>query len=114
MSYLIFNHSLLSSTNSYNGQKAFFIDKNVLIYSCGNSIKFYNTENKSLSSFQPSLNTTNSEANTIGLLTANASNNVFAFSDTDMPPNVHVYENGSKIQQLSRLESNRVSRFDLK
>ena len=82
-----------------------------MIYSCGNSIKFYNTDKKTHFSFQPPLNKTEDETNTLCLLTANASNNLFAFSDTEMPPNVHVYENGAKIKQLSRLESNVISRL---
>ena len=97
----------ISWTDSYNGQKAFFVNHNVLVYTCGSILKFHNVETKETSNFMPiNPNGAKSEidlSSGICLLTANSALNLFAFSETLVAPRVHIFEYSIGAQKLSTL-----------
>ncbi|CAF0746511.1 unnamed protein product [Brachionus calyciflorus] len=90
-------------TDSYNGQKAYFVNNTVLVYSCGANLKFYDIETKETTNFQPSNFDLNQGLNNICHLTANSAINKFAFSETQLGPKVYVYDFDKKIKEQSVL-----------
>lgn len=75
----------------------------MIIYTCGSTFKFYDTETRETSTFIPPTFNSNNGLNAISNLTANPAINKFAFSETQLFPKVYVYDYTKQIKELSVL-----------
>jgi hypothetical protein len=85
----------------------------VFLYTCGTTIKFYNTETKEQTTFTPPDLNGEDEFNGISLLTACPASNKFAFSETQMSPKVRVYDYDRQIKEVSKLIGKRKKNSNL-
>ena len=72
------------------------------MYSCGTSIKFFDTETNKTETFLPEYVNNEDNLNGICLLTASTAINKFAFSETQLSPTIYIHDlQGFK--QISKL-----------
>lgn len=77
-----------------------------MAYTCGYTIKFLNIETKETTAFVPPHTKVDNGINGITLLTASAANSKFAYSETQLSPNVYIYDYGSSIKEQAKLIGN--------
>lgn len=91
-----------SWTNGYNGQKSYFINNSTLVYQCGSSIKFCDTNTGKSETFTPECINEEENTNGICLVMATTALNIFAYCDTKLSPTIYVHE-CAEYKQISKL-----------